>query len=61
MELLIGLVCRLGFVPIFHFPVPRDRFPLPVPRVSNTIVDVLQFLTVISICYFFYRIKYSLD
>ena len=40
MELLIGLVCRLGFVPIFHFPVPRDRFPLPVPRVSNMIVDV---------------------
>lgn len=61
MELLIGLVCRLGFVPIFHFPVPRDRLPLPVPRVSNMIVDVLQFLTVISICYFFYRIKYSLD
>ena len=40
MELLIGLVFRLGFVPIFHFPVPRDRFPLPVARVSNTIVDV---------------------
>ena len=31
MELLIGLVCRLGFVPIF---------PLPVPRVSNMIIDV---------------------
>ena len=30
MELLIGLVFRLGFVPIFHFPVPR---------VSNIIID----------------------
>ena len=39
MELLIGLVFRLGFVPIFHFPVPRDRFPLPVPCVSNIIID----------------------
>ena len=39
MELLIGLVFRLGFVPIFHFPVPRDRFPLPIPHVSNIIID----------------------
>ena len=39
MELLIVLVFRLGFVPIFHFLVPRDRFPLPVPRVSNIIID----------------------
>ena len=39
MELLIGLVFRLGFVPIFHFPVPRDRFPLPIPRFSNIIID----------------------
>ena len=39
MELLIALVFRLGFVPIFHFPVPRDRFPLPIPRVSNIIID----------------------
>lgn len=39
MELLIGLVFRLGFVPIFHFSVPSDRFPLPVPHVSNIIID----------------------
>ena len=30
MELLIRLVVRLGFVSIFHFPVPR---------VSNIIID----------------------
>ena len=61
MELLIGLVCRLGFVPIFHFPVPRDRFPLPVPRVSNMIVDVFTIPHRYIYLLFFYRIKYSLD
>ena len=32
---LIGLGFKLGFVSIFHFPVPRARSPLPGPRVSN--------------------------
>ena len=35
MKLLIGLGFELGFVPIFHFPVPRIGSPLPVPRSSN--------------------------
>ena len=49
MDLLIELGFRLGFVPIFHFPVLRarfplpvlvSRFPLPVLPVSNIIIDV---------------------
>ena len=35
MKLLIGLGFELGFVSIFHFPVPRIGSPLPVPRSSN--------------------------
>ena len=35
MKLLIGLGFKWSFVSIFHFPVPRARFPLPVPRFSN--------------------------
>ena len=34
-EVMIGLGFELGFVPIFHFPVPRIGSPLPVPRSSN--------------------------
>ena len=60
MELLIGLVFRLGFVPIFHFPVPRDRFPLPVPRVSN-IYRWFYNSSPLYLSVIFYRIKYSLD
>ena len=40
MDLLIELGFRLGFIPIFHFPVPRARFPLPVPPVSNIAIAV---------------------
>ena len=35
MKLLIRLGFNLGFLPIFHFPVRRARFPLPVLRLSN--------------------------
>ena len=35
MNLLIGQGFKLGFVPIFRFPVPCARSPLPVPRFSN--------------------------
>ena len=37
MKLLIGLGFELGFVPIFHFPVPVPRIgsQLSVPRSSN--------------------------
>ena len=35
MKLLIRLGFNLGFLPIFHFPVRRARFPLPVLRFSN--------------------------
>ena len=35
MKLLVGLKFKLGFVPIFHFPVPRACSPLLVLRFSN--------------------------
>ena len=35
MKLLIRLGFNLGFLPIFHFPIRRARFPLPVLRLTN--------------------------
>lgn len=35
MTLLIGEGVRLGFVPIFHFPVTHALFPLPASRFRN--------------------------
>ena len=35
MKLLTGLGFELGFVPIFHFSVPRIGSLLPVSRSSN--------------------------
>ena len=35
MKLLVGLKFKLGFVPIFHFPVPRACSPLLFLRFSN--------------------------
>ena len=37
MKLLIGLGFELGFVPIFHFPVPRIGSPLPVLVTSENV------------------------
>ena len=34
MKILIALGFKLGFVPIFHFPLPHCRFPTPVHRFS---------------------------
>ena len=31
MKLQLGPGFKLGFVPIFYFPVPRARYPHPVP------------------------------
>ena len=35
MKLMTGLGFKLGFVPIFHFPVPRVFSPLQDPSLSN--------------------------
>ena len=51
MTLLIGEGARLGFVPIFHFPVPHALFPLPVLETSPLQVLVL-FKTVQSSWFF---------
>ena len=38
MKWMIGLGFKLGFVPIFHFPVARARSSLPVPSSSNILL-----------------------
>ena len=35
MNSLIGLKCKLGFVPVFHFPVHCGRFQFSVPLFNN--------------------------
>ena len=35
MKLLMGLKFKLGFVPVFHFPVHCGRFQFSVPLFSN--------------------------
>ena len=42
MKLLIALGLKLGFVSIFHFPIPRYRSPHPVPPFSNICCSLTQ-------------------
>ena len=42
MKLLIGLRFKAGFVPICHFPIPRARPLLHVPRFSNILLNTIS-------------------
>ena len=58
MKLLVGLKFKLGFVPIFHFPVPRVCSPLLFLRFSNLHLSYspwqFYFVIVSFLFYFFY-------
>ena len=57
MTLLIGKGFRLGFVPIFHFPVPHALSPLPVLETSP--LQVLVLFKTVQSSWFFSRLTYT--
>ena len=58
MKLLVGLKFKFGFLPIFHFPVPRACSPLLFLRFSNIHLSYSPwqsyFVIVSFLFYFFY-------